>query len=339
MRNIRRCCSLLLVLALLLCLGSCGSGEEKREKTLFAMDTVMLLTAYGKNAEAGLAAASETISALDALLSPEKEGSAVYRLNRGETVPDEDVLSLVESCRAVYDVSGGAFDPTVYPLVKLWGFIDENYRVPTDAEIGAALGSVDFSAVTVSPQGVTLPAGASLSFGASAKGYAAQRAAEAMAAAGVESGILSLGGNVQTLGVKPDGKDWTVGVQDPADSSSVLGTLSLGGGLAAVTSGGYQRFFEQDGRTYPHILDPETGRPAESGLTGVTVVCTDGALADALSTALFVLGENAALELWRNMGSFELLLVTSDGRLVLSPQLAKRFTAAKNADYSVEIAG
>jgi thiamine biosynthesis lipoprotein len=119
----------------------------------------------------------------------------------------------------------------------------------------------------------------------------------------------------------------------------VLGTLALGGGLAAVTSGGYQRFFEQDGRTYPHILDPKTGCPAESGLTGVTVVCADGARADALSTALFVLGEDGALALWREAGGFELLLVTADGRVVLTPELEKSFTAAKKAAYSMEIAG
>ncbi len=339
MPSTRTSCSLLLALALLLGLAACGGVPQKAERTIFAMGTVMLLTAWGENAEAGLAAAAAEIGRLDTLLDPEAEGSAVYRLNRGETVRDADLLSLAETCRAVCEASGGALDPTVYPLVKLWGFIGGDYRVPADEELAALLENVDYSAVTVSPEGVSLPAGAMLSFGASAKGYAAQRAAEAMAATGVESGVLSLGGNVQTLGTKPDGSQWTVGVQDPADPSAVLGTLSLGGGLAAVTSGGYQRFFEQDGKTYQHILDPKTGYPAESGLTGVTVVCADGARADALSTALFVLGEDGALALWRETGGFELLLVTADGRVVLTPELEKCFTAAKKAAYSVEIAG
>ena len=337
-RRAKRLCTLLLLLPLLLCTG-CGRSAEKREESLFAMDTVMLLTAYGENADAGLRAAAETIRELDALLSPERENSAVWRLNRGEPVSDAAVCALADTCREIYAASGGALDPTVYPLVKLWGFIGGDYRVPSDAEIAALLGSVDYAAVTVSADGVSLPEGMLLSFGASAKGYAAQRAAEAMAAAGVESGILSLGGNVQTLGLRPDGKCWTVGVQDPAEPSAVLGTLSLGAGQAAVTSGGYQRFFEQDGRTYQHVLDPKTGRPAESGLTGVTVVCADGARADALSTALFVLGEEGALSLWRETGSFELLLVTADGRVVVTPGLAPVFTAAKSAVYTTEIAG
>ncbi len=338
MPNIRTSCSLLLVLCLLLCLAGCGGAPQKAEKTIFAMDTVMLLTACGENAEAGLAAAAAEIGRLDALLAPETEGSAVWRLNRGETVSDEVVLSLAETCRAVYEASGGALDPTVYPLVRLWGFIGGDYRVPTDAEIAEKLENVDFSAVSVSADGVSLPAGFALSFGASAKGYAAQRAAAAMAASGVTSGILSLGGNVQTLGEKPDGGLWKVGVQDPADPSATLGTLALGGGLAAVTSGGYQRYFEQDGHVYQHILDPETGYPAESGLTGVTVICADGAEADALSTALFVLGEAGALALWRDLGGFELLLVTDDGRVVLTPGLESIFTPAKSAGYTVEIA-
>ena len=339
MPSTRTCCSLLLALALLLGLAACGGATAKAEKTIFAMDTVMLLTACGENAEVGLTVAAAEIGRLDALLDPEREDSAVWRLNRGETVSDEAVVSLAETCRAVCEASGGALDPTVYPLVKLWGFIGGDYRVPADEEIAALLEMVDYSAVTISPDGVSLPAGAQLSFGASAKGYAAQRAAEAMAAAGVESGILSLGGNVQTLGEKPGGGLWKVGVQDPADPSTTLGTLALAGGLAAVTSGGYQRYFEQDGKTYPHILDPKTGRPAESGLTGVTVVCADGARADALSTALFVLGEDGALSLWRDAGGFELLLVTADGRVVLTPGLESAFTPAKSAGYTVEIAG
>ena len=114
MPSTKRCFSLLLALALLLGLAACGGAPRKTEKTLFAMDTVMQLAAYGENAETGLSAAAGTIKELDALLDPEREGGAVWRLNRGETVSDEAVLSLAETCRAVYEASGGALDPTVY---------------------------------------------------------------------------------------------------------------------------------------------------------------------------------------------------------------------------------
>lgn len=341
MRRISRFCSLLTAAGLLLHLAACGGagGVQKQDKTLFAMDTVMFLTAYGPDAEAGLSAAAEVINRLDALLDPEVTGSAVQRLNQGETVSDPDLLSLLETSRTVYNASGGALDPTIYPVVRAWGFIDAAYRVPGADALDQLLDRVDFGAVELSPTGASLPADMALSFGAVAKGYAAQQAARAMAAAGVKAGILSLGGNVQTLGDKPDGTPWEVAVQDPQDAEAALGMLRLGADTAAVTSGGYQRYFEDKGTIYHHILDPRTGYPADSGLISVTVVSADGALADALSTALFVLGEADALALWSRLGQFEALLVTTDGRVVLTPGLESRFTLSDPTAYTLEITG
>ncbi|MBR4056907.1 MAG: FAD:protein FMN transferase [Oscillospiraceae bacterium] len=332
-RNTRHFCSLLISFALLLGLCACSLPPDKSSCTLFAMDTYMSLTAYGENAEAGLEAAADALRSLDKLLDPETEGSAVYRLNHGETVQDEAVLSMLHTCEAVYEASGGAFDPTVYPLVKAWGFVDAQYHVPTEAEIQTLLECVDFAQVTVTNTGAGLPDGMALNFGAVAKGYAAQHAADAMRAAGVESGILSLGGNVQTLGEKPGGGLWEIAVQDPFDESVSVGTLSVGGGTAVITSGSYRRFFEQDGKTYHHIFDPRSGYPCDSDLRSVTVVCQDGALADALSTALFVLGEEAALRLQAELDTFELLLITEDGRIVLTGGLSDVFTPRKDSPY------
>ena len=328
-RRAKRLCTLLLLLPLLLCTG-CGRSAEKREESLFAMDTVMLLTAYGENADAGLRAAAETIRELDALLSPERENSAVWRLNRGETVSDAAVCALADTCREIYAASGGALDPTVYPLVRLWGFIGGDYRVPSDAEIAALLGSVDYAAVTVSADGVSLPEGMLLSFGASAKGYAAQRAAEAMAAAGVESGILSLGGNVQTLGLKPDGSNWNVAIQDPNNTSSYLGVISVGE-RAIVTSGTYQRFFtDAKGNTYHHLISPTTGYPANNTLLSCTVITEDGTMADCLSTAMFVMGETNALNYWRANGGFEMILVTRSNEVICTKGLMEDFTLSND---------
>ena len=337
----KRWTSLLAAVLVLLSLAGCGGSTraDKQEQTLFAMDTVMFLTAYGENAQAGLSAAGDVIRELDALLDPEREDSPVWRLNHGETVSDAHVLALLDTAGTVYEASGGALDLTIYPLVEAWGFLDAQYRVPDAGEITALLEQVDFSALETDGESAALPTGMALSFGAVAKGYTAELAVRAMSAAGVEAGILSLGGNVQTLGEKSDGSPWEVAVQDPADTGAALGFLHLGADTAAVTSGGYQRFFEENGTVYHHILDPSTGYPARSGLTGVTVVCPDGALADALSTALFVLGETAALELWRSLGGFEALLVTSDGRVVCTTGLEGRFTLADGSGYTLEIAG
>ncbi|HBD85801.1 MAG TPA: FAD:protein FMN transferase, partial [Clostridiales bacterium] len=134
-----------------------------------------------------------------------------------------------------------------------------------------------------------------------------------------------LGGNVQTLGLKPYGSNWNVAIEDPNDTSQYAGVLSVGE-TAVITSGSYQRYFEKDGKTYPHILDPHTGYPADSGLKSVTIVCTSGVTADCLSTALFVLGKDAALDYWRTYGGFEMILITQDDQIVCTSGLKSIFT-------------
>lgn len=338
MKRTRRNCKRPLALALALCLlAGCGRSGQKHEKQLFAMDTVMLLTAYGDAGEAGLAAAADVINALAADLDPEKEGSSVQALNAGSggaVAVSADCIAVLRTALDAYALTGGALDPALYPVILAWGFTTGDFRVPDRAELDALLAEKDTAAIAIDAAAgtVTLPADTAVSLGAVAKGYAAQKAAQAMADAGVERAILSLGGNVQTLGdTRPDGTPWQVAVTDPRDTGAYLGVLSVGQ-TAVVTSGGYQRYFEQDGKTYIHILDPSTGMPADSGLASVTVVTADGAWADALSTALFVLGEDGALALCESCrgtpDAFETVLVTEDSRVVVSAGLADCFTEA-----------
>ena len=342
MKRTRRSCERLLTLALALLLAlllalpaGCGRSAEKHEKQLFAMDTVMLLTAYGGAGDKALAAATDVINGLAADLDPEKEASSVHTLNAGAGGPaavSADCAAVLRTAMDVYALTDGALDVGLYPVIRAWGFTTGEYRVPAQAELDALLAEKDTDAIAIDDAAgtVTLPAGMALSLGAVAKGYAAQKAVEAMAAAGVKQAILSLGGNVQTLGdERPDGGPWQVAVTDPSDTGSYLGVLGVGQ-TAVVTSGGYQRYFDQDGTRYIHILDPATGRPAASGLASVTVVTADGARADALSTALFVLGEEKALALCEasrgTADAFELVLVTEDGRVVVTEGLAAGFT-------------
>lgn len=336
MKHTRTSCRLL---ALLLCacmalgLSACGDAEPV-EQQIFSMDTLMDLKAYGKNAEAGLDDAVAVINSLNAMLDPEDTGSKVYAINHanGEAVVvNAQLAKMIQTAQTVSEQTGGALDLTVYPLMKLWGFIDENYRVPESAEIEALLPLVDMTQVRLGAAGddgsylVTVPSGAQLSFGAVAKGCASNYAINALRAAGVTSGVISLGGNVQTLGTKPDGSNWNVAIQDPNDTGDYIGYVSVGE-AAVITSGSYQRCFTEGGKLYHHILDPETGAPAESGLLSVTIVCNDGILADCLSTAMFVLGEADALDYWRDYGGFEMVLVTDDGRVVVTDGLYGTFT-------------
>ena len=334
MKHTSICCKLLTLTLLLSALTGCGSKEpEKTEKQIFAMDTVMTLTAYGEAAGPALDAAAAQINETARLLDAEQEGSLVWTLNHSggaQTEVPELLYHMLDTAGTVYARSGGALDLSVYPVVRTWGFIDQAYRVPSPDEIAAAMEGVDYAAVTFEQTGDTcfaaVPDGMEISFGSVAKGAMSDAVVDTLRENGVTSAVISLGGNVQTLGLRPDGSDWTVAVQDPHDTGTFLGTIAVGE-TAVVTSGSYQRYFEENGMVYHHIIDPATGYPAESGLLSATVVCPDGAMADCLSTAMFVLGEDGALEYWRTWGGFELLLVTTDGRVVLTDGLRDAFTA------------
>ncbi len=334
MRPTKRSCKLIaLALALALTLAGCGKdpAAEKHEKQLFAMDTVMLLTAYGDAGDAALTAAVDAINALAADLDPEKAGSSVHALNAGAGGPvsvSEDCMRVLDTALAVYRDTGGALDPALYPVIRAWGFTTGQYRVPEPSELDELLADKNTDGIILDASNGTaaLPAGMAVSLGAVAKGYAAQKAADAARAAGVDHAIFSLGGNVQTLGdTRPDGQPWQVAVTDPNDTGSYVGTLSVGE-TAVVTSGGYQRYFEEGGQRYIHILDPATGQPVDNGLLSVTVVTPDGTRADALSTALFVLGEDGALSYAAAHEDVDLVLVTDDGRVIVTAGLAEGFT-------------
>ncbi|MCI2058049.1 MAG: FAD:protein FMN transferase [Oscillibacter sp.] len=345
------------ILALFLCAaaltGLAGCGTRQSSAELFAMDTVMELTACGKNGEAALDASKKEITRLEALLSRTRADSEISLLNRSAGKPaavSAEVGQLLLEARAYSAATGGAFDVTVAPVVSAWGFTADAYRVPSQAELSALLTRVDSSKIgvelTASGAQVLLGAGQSVDLGGIAKGYASDRVAAVFEDAGVTSGMISLGGNVYVRGKKPDGSAWRVAIQDPKNSSGYVGVLKLTDAFA-VTSGGYQRYFEQDGKRYHHIIDPATGYPAESGLTSVTVVASandaegsvggSGTMCDAFSTALFVMGAEKAVEFWRSGGySFDLVLVTDDGRVLITDGLSDGFSQEKGAGYSYE---
>lgn len=341
-RTASRLIMLALCLSMLLSMSGCGEAQMS-QKQVFAMDTIMTLTAYGKNADKGLNAAQQVITSLDAMLDPELSTSTTYAINNaeGENIAvSGQIAKMLSTAQHVYKRSGGALDLSIYPVTKLWGFIDDKFYLPSEEEIQAELQKLCFDKLILTSFpasgsfAVSLPAGGQLSFGSVAKGCAAENAIDAMRLSGVTSGIVSLGGNVQTLGLKPDGSNWHIAVQDPNNPASHLGVLSLGE-TAVVTSGSYQRnFVGIDGKTYHHIINPATGRPTENQLLSATIVCNDGTMADCLSTAMFVLGETKALNYWRENGGFEMILVKKDNSIVCTKGLMEKFTLS-NEDYTM----
>lgn len=296
---------------------------------VFAMDTVMNLTVYGD--EAILKSAEERILQLEAMFSVTDTASEIYTLNHtGGCVLSEETGELLSQALALCERTNGALDISIYPVVRAWGFTTGSYQVPSDEELAALLEEVDYTKVRYDPAGGTaqLPADMEVDLGSIAKGYTGDQLILLLREGGIASALINLGGNVQTLGHKPDGSAWRVGVRDPA-SDGYIGVLETAD-KAVITSGGYERYFEQDGAVYWHIIDPATGRPAQSGLISVTVVGDSGALCDGLSTSLFVMGLEDAAELWRASDDFEAIFVDENGNITITEGLEGSFSLSES---------
>ena len=318
-----------LCLALTLLSGCASRTPQAAERTFFAMDTVMSVRVYGD--EALLDAAEDRVRELEALWSVTDPGSEIYALNRdGSAALSGDAARLLAGALDMCVRTGGALDITIYPVVRLWGFTTGEYTVPDSGAIEELLTRVDHTRVELDETTWTasLPDGMEVDLGSVAKGDTGDTLAGLLKSRGVESALLDLGGNIQTIGARPDGTPWRVGVRDPEDGTGHIGVVSVSG-KAVVTSGGYERYFEQDGVRYWHILDPETGAPARSGLQSVTVIGESGLLCDALSTALFVMGLDGALEHWREYRDFEAVFVCDDGSVTVTAGLEDSFTLSQ----------
>lgn len=304
-----------------------GCGREPYEKrSILCMDTYMTLQVRGKAETAQLCV--QELRRLEGLWDPKLAGSEVFRLNSGETVRvDGLTLEALSAAAQVSEQTQGALDLTVQTLWQLWGFGTEQARVPDEETLAQALNKVDYRRIQVQDGAVSLAEGSRLTFGSVAKGAAALHLRGLLEKAGVTSALLDLGGSVCAVGGREDGSPWRIGVADPRTEGAMLGVLQVKD-LAVITSSASQRYFEQDGMRYHHILDPHTGFPAQSGLLSVTVVAENDLLADALSTALFVVGEEKALQLYRQRGDFELILLTQDGRLTVTQGLADCFQSS-----------
>jgi thiamine biosynthesis lipoprotein len=210
-------------------------------------------------------------------------------------------------------MTDGLFDVSIYPLVEAWGFTTDDMHVPTEKERKKAMAKIDYKKIKLSSENLVQIGGdMQLDLGAAAKGYLSQKLMDLFQSSNVDSAIVSLGGNVQTIGKKEDGSEFVVGIVDPSDGTSIYGTLSVCG-KAVITSGIYQRYFDEDGIRYHHIMDKRTGMPADNSLSSVTVISEDGCMADALATALYVMGEEKAVAFQKKHPEIDIILIRKDG--------------------------
>ena len=385
--------------------------------TFFAMDTAMKITAYEPVTEHGSNSSSndssrltgdieDTLSSvqnmvleLDRMLSVNNETGDIYAVNHSqghETTVSRETAALIGKSLDICDKTDGALDITLYPITRTWGFTTGVYRVPDSDEIKELLKHTDYRKVKINGvsasatdydisasdgDSITIENSMMLDLGAIAKGYTAERIAELLKKHGISSAIISLGGNIKTIGNKPDGSDWNIaiaaptdtsnsgeentgasendnksenssksktsnksqktGSSDTADPSPYAGFLKVSN-MSVVTSGGYERYFEENGKHYCHIIDPSTGYPVDNGVLSVTVVAEDSFLCDTLSTALFVMGPEKAEEFRvkaRNddqIPDFDYLMITADDRIILTEGIKSAFTPAPGySEFSI----
>ena len=302
----------------------CGCAQIAKPSTMqmFCMDTVMDIQIYGENKDEALHSVSDELYRIEALLDRKSNESDIYKLNNRKEAETETV-KLLEKLLKVSEKTDGAFDITVTPVMDLWGFYDKNYNVPESEEIENALKSVDYRNVVINGNKISLLNNAKLDMGGVGKGYASDKAAHILKKYEIKSAMLNLGGNVYAHGRRSDGKLWRVGVANPFDANGKEALTIEVEDKAVVTSGGYRRYFEENGKEYHHIINPATGYPAESDIKSVTVISESGTYADAYSTAFFVMGREKAVD-FLETSDIDAVIVCNDKTVYFTDTISEK---------------
>lgn len=325
----------LLILILLVCTSCRFSSDNYKayESQDFLMGTVISQKIYGGDAKRASEDIVKRLRDIESKMTVNTSGGEINNLNEqaGRNYVDlsEETIYILEKALKYSKLSNGAFDITIGPLVKEWGIFTENPRVPLEKEIGYLLRLVDYNSLIVNKNLLTaklIKAGQAVDLGGIAKGYGADEAIKIYKSYGIKSAYINLGGNIAVLGTKPDGTPWKIGIQNPrAENGKYIGLVSVID-KAVVTSGDYERYFEKDGIRYHHILDPKTGYPAQSDLISATIVAGKSVDADALSTAVFILGLDKGMELVNSLEDVDAVFVTSERKVYITNGLKDVFT-------------
>lgn len=328
--------------SLLFLICGCSPRSKVVQRVDTAMGTIVSQTLYQKEGtkKEGESILQEVIACIQNLeqeqLSRRLPGAEVYQINQAAGEKEgirvsEELKMQLETCMEISEASEGAFDITIGKIVQLWdidgwaeGAAADEFVIPSDAALEAALTDSGYEKVEIAPGTVKLPANVQMDMGAVGKGIALDRIRALLEQYKVEGAVISVGGSVLTYGAKPEGGSWNVGIVNPADTSQNIGVLKLSGGWCVSTSGDYERYVEKDGIRYHHIIDPSTGKPADSGVRSVTILTRNGLYSDALSTACFILGSERGMALAEQFGA-EALFVLEDGSLAMTEGMQEYF--------------
>lgn len=300
--------------------------QKEYSRQEFAMDTVITLKAKGRNAEKALEDAVNEIKRIDRLMNAYNSESDIFKINSAphgtEVSVSDEVFDLIALSKDISEKTDGAFDISVKPLSDLWNINSDNPVVPSEDEIHKILKSVDYRNIILNKKDKTVvlsKENIEISLGGIAKGYAADRVAEIFKNHNIKSGIADLGGNIYAIGKKNPISKWKIGIQTPFKPRGEYFKICSASDTSVVTSGAYERCFKKDGKLYHHILNPQTGYPSDCGLQSATVICSNSAVADALSTAVYVAGADKTQKFLKNFDNVQLIILTENGKIIEYP--------------------
>ena len=317
------------VLIFILLVTGC-SGPKTAQKTETIMGTQVSITVVaktGKEVEAAIDAAMAEARRFDRMMSLYKDDSELTRVNmaagKDPVTVSPEMIEMEEAARKISELTDGAFDVTVGPLVVLWQMRLKEGKAPTETEIERIRSRVGYRNIIVDKKASTLflkKPGMIMDFGACAKGYVADKVAELLKGRGIDNAIVALAGDIRVMGHRPDGSSWRIGVQHPRDPTKTLPVLELSDKYIS-TSGDYERYQIVHRKRYHHILDPRTGKPSE-GMESVTLVGDRGSDGDPLATALFILGPKQGRKIVKKLG-YNAIFVDDRGRVVMTDGIKK----------------
>ena len=300
-----------------------SDNVETIKQTKILMGTVVEIQvrdADEEKAKQAISNAFNEIKRIDDLFSSYNEESIVWKLNHGvmkeQRLPNE-LFDLITFSDSIWKISNGAFDVSLGNLIELWGFSSELPSVPSNKKLAEKLAASGWKNVQLkNDKSILVLQNTKLDFGAVAKGYAVDKAIQILEHSKVSAALVNAGGEIKGFG-----NDWVVGIQHPRNKSEILGKIKLNG-MSVATSGDYEQFFEMNGKRYHHILNPKTGIPAD-GCQSVTVISKENKIADALATAVFVLGSEKGMELVNKLDDIEAMIIDANGRALYSKDFNK----------------
>lgn len=301
-------------------------------KEFYMLGTIIRLKAYGYKGEDALREAFDKLIEIDDKMSVFKADSEISKINYNSGYITQkvsyDTFFVIKTAVKYSDMSKGAFEPTIRPIVDLWGICTDHARIPHKKDISKKLELVNYKDIIFDKDKNTVmlnKENQALDLGGVAKGYAADKVKTILAGNQIKSAIIDLGGNIFAIGSKPDGESWSIGIQDPTRRrGECIGSINIAN-KSVVTSGNYERYFMNEGRNFHHIIDPKTGYPSDNGIVSVTVISDCSIDGDALSTCAYVMGLRRGIDFIESLEGIDAIFVTEDKEIFTTSGIKEDF--------------